>query len=107
MPGLGGAGVLVGARIQNRIAQWMAPIEAADPTGLTGLFPFAGGFRIYSVVGSLPHRAAADYRLTVDGLVARPLTLTLADLQAMPATRLVKDFQCVPGSRVPQLPWLG
>src|SRR5258708_13501398 len=96
MPGLGGAGVLVGARIQNRIAQWMAPIEAADPTGLTGLFPFAGGFRIYSGVGSLPHRSAVDYRLTVDGLVGRPLTLTLADLQALPPTPLVNDLRAVP-----------
>jgi DMSO/TMAO reductase YedYZ molybdopterin-dependent catalytic subunit len=107
MLGLGGAGVLVGARIQDRIATLMAPIEAADPTGLTELFPAAGGFRIYSVVGSLPHRSALDYRLSVDGLVSQPLTLTLADLQAMPVTRLVRDFQCVTGWRVPQVPWVG
>jgi DMSO/TMAO reductase YedYZ molybdopterin-dependent catalytic subunit len=107
MLGLGGAGVLVGARIQDRISRFMAPIEAGDPTGLTSLFPAAGGFRIYSVVGSLPHRSALDYRLAVDGLVTNSLTLTLADLHAMPVTRLVKDFQCVTGWRVPEVPWVG
>jgi DMSO/TMAO reductase YedYZ molybdopterin-dependent catalytic subunit len=107
MLGLGAAGVLTGARIQRRLAGWLAPVEAADPTGLVDLFPAAGRFRIYSVVGFLPHRSAATYRLTVSGLVERPLTLGLADLQAMPATHLVRDFQCVTGWRVPKVPWTG
>jgi DMSO/TMAO reductase YedYZ molybdopterin-dependent catalytic subunit len=107
MLGLGGLGVLVGAKIQDRLANFMAPIQALDPTGLTDLFPAAGRFRIYNVVSFLPRRSAQNYRLTVSGLVDRPLTLTLADLQAMPSTRLVKDFQCVTGWRVPQVPWTG
>jgi DMSO/TMAO reductase YedYZ molybdopterin-dependent catalytic subunit len=107
MLGLGGAGVLVGARIQSQLASWLAPLQAADKTGLTSLLPAAGRFRIYSVSDSLPHRSALAYRLQVDGLVERPLTLTLADLQAMPPTHLVKDFQCVTGWRVPKVPWTG
>jgi len=37
-----------------------------------GLLP-TGRFRIYSVVGRLPHRAPADWRLDVDGLAGTPL----------------------------------
>jgi DMSO/TMAO reductase YedYZ molybdopterin-dependent catalytic subunit len=107
MMGLAAAGVVVGARVQDVVARLLAPVEAADRTGLTALIPGSGRFRIYSVVGYLPHRSDAEYRLTVDGLVQRPLTLSLDDLKAMPATHLVKDFQCVTGWRVPSVPWTG
>jgi DMSO/TMAO reductase YedYZ molybdopterin-dependent catalytic subunit len=107
MLGLGAAGIVGGSRIQDWISRTLAPIEASDPTGLTGLFPAAGGFRIYSVVGSVPHRSSTDYRLQVDGLVDHPLTLSIADLRAMPPTHLVRDFQCVTGWRVLQVPWTG
>jgi DMSO/TMAO reductase YedYZ molybdopterin-dependent catalytic subunit len=107
MVGLGGLGVLVGAKVQDRLATLFAPVQAADPTGLAALFPAAGRFRIYSVTGSLPHRSAASYQLTVGGMVDKPMTLSFADLQAMPPTRLVKDFQCVTGWRVAQVPWTG
>ena len=107
MLGLGGAGVLFGPRIQSRLASWLAPLQAADRTGLISLLPAAGRFRIYSVTGSLPHRSVDAYRLTVDGLVEQNLTLTMADLLAMPPTHLVKDFQCVTGWRVAQVPWTG
>jgi DMSO/TMAO reductase YedYZ molybdopterin-dependent catalytic subunit len=107
MLGIGAAGIVGGARVQVWLSRTLAPIEAADPTGLTGLIPAAGGFRIYSVVGSVPHRSVTDYRLQVDGLVDHPLNLTVADLRAMPATHLVRDFQCVTGWRVLQVPWTG
>ncbi|MDP9073656.1 MAG: molybdopterin-dependent oxidoreductase [Actinomycetota bacterium] len=107
MLGLGVAGVLGGARVQDAMNKVLSPVQAADPTGLTGLIPAAGGFRIYSVSGSLPSQSATGYRLKVDGLVDRPLTLTVADLRAMPATRLVRDFQCVTGWRVQGVHWTG
>lgn len=98
---LGAAGVAFGARFQNGIDSVLATIETKDPTGLTGLLPGGGGFQIYNVANSLPHKSDQDYRLTVDGLVDRPATYTLAELQAMPQTTLVKDVQCVTGWRVP------
>ena len=107
MIGLGAVGILTGSRIQDVLSRWLAPITAADPTGLTQLIPVAGGFRIYSVVGFLPRRSTTDYRLVVDGLVDRPLNLSYADLLGMPPTRLVRDFQCVTGWRVPKVPWTG
>ncbi|MDP9389055.1 MAG: molybdopterin-dependent oxidoreductase [Actinomycetota bacterium] len=107
MLGLGAAGIVWGSRAAGGLNRLLAPLSARDGTGLTSLLPAAGGFRIYSVVGFLPSRHPAAYRLKVTGLVERPLELTLADLQAMPPTRLVKDFQCVTGWRVPDVPWTG
>lgn len=107
MLGLGAAGVVWGGRLAAAVNRVLAPVQAIDPTGLTGLVPVSGGFRIYSVVGFLPRRSAAEHRLRVTGLVDRPLELSVADLRAMPATRLVRDFQCVTGWRVPKVPWTG
>ncbi len=39
----------------------------------------------------------ADWRLVVDGLVARPLALSLADLRAMPARTQITRHDCVEG----------
>ena len=107
MIGLAAAGILVGNRVQSVITDVMAPIQAADPTGLTQLLPAAGGFRFYTITDSFPSKSPADYRLQVTGLVDTPLTLTLDDLKAMPPTSLVRDFQCVTGWRVPSVHWTG
>ncbi|MFD5467375.1 molybdopterin-dependent oxidoreductase [Kitasatospora sp. NPDC127059] len=101
--GLGAAGVAAGPFLQ-RVESGLAE---RDPSGLAGLLPGNNGFRYYSVVTSVPERGAADYTLTVDGLVDHPATHRLADLQAMPQRRLVKDVQCVTGWRVPNTPFEG
>jgi DMSO/TMAO reductase YedYZ molybdopterin-dependent catalytic subunit len=105
--GFGAGGILWGSKVQRVFSRVLTPITAADPTGLSSFIPAAGGFRIYSVVGFLPHRDAADYRLKVTGLVDKPLELTLADLKALAPTHVTKDFQCVTGWRVADVPWTG
>lgn len=107
MLGLGALAVPLGARLQNATDGLLAAVSSKDPTGITGLLPGGGGFRFYSVADTIPHRSAAAYRLTVDGLVDRPATYTLAQLTAMPRTRLVRDVQCVTGWRVPRTPFAG
>lgn len=99
MLGLGTAGVLFGSKVTDGVNKLFAPLDAA--------LPAAGGFRIYTVTGSLPKRTEEDYRLRIGGLVERPLELTAADLRALPPTSLTKDFQCVTGWRVPDVPWVG
>jgi len=103
MLGLGVAGAAAGPYLQRAVES----VTSKDPTGLSDLLPGGGGFRYYSVVGSVPTRTAADYTLTVDGLVDRPATYRLADLQAMPQRRIVHDVQCVTGWRVPGTPFEG
>lgn len=103
----GAAGVLWGSGAQSAVGRLVSPITSAGGTGLSGLVPDANRFRIYSVVGQLPHRDQSDYRLELGGLVDRPQTLSLDDLRAMPATRLVRTFQCVTGWRVRGVEWRG
>ncbi|MFF8404907.1 molybdopterin-dependent oxidoreductase [Streptomyces sp. NPDC014846] len=105
--GLGALGVATAPVLQRGLEGLLGSVAGEDPTGLTGLLPNGGGFRYYSVAASVPHRSAADYRLTVDGLVDRPRGYTLAELRALPQTRLVKDVQCVTGWRVPGTPFQG
>ncbi|OIK03811.1 molybdopterin-dependent oxidoreductase [Streptomyces monashensis] len=105
--GLGALGVVAAPTLQRGMEGFLGTVAGKDPTGLTGLLPNGGGFRYYSVAASVPDRTAADYRLTIDGLVDRPRTYTLPDLRALPQTRLVKDVQCVTGWRVPGTPFEG
>jgi DMSO/TMAO reductase YedYZ molybdopterin-dependent catalytic subunit len=46
-------------------------------------------------LGDHPAIARADWRLTVEGLVARPAELDFAALMALPQTREASDFHCV------------
>ena len=39
----------------------------------------------------------ADWRIAIDGLVARPLSLSMADLRAMPAREQITRHDCVEG----------
>src|SRR5438309_7850475 len=106
MLGVGAAGVLFGAKAQDWMERALAPLTARDGTGLSTFLP-VGRFRIYSVVGDLPHKSEAEYRLHVGGHVQQALELTTADLRAMPPTRFTKDFQCVTGWRVHDVHWAG
>ncbi|WP_354639137.1 molybdopterin-dependent oxidoreductase [Kitasatospora camelliae] len=103
MLGLGAAGVAAGPFLQRAVEG----VTSRAPAGLGDLLPGGGGFRYYSVVDSVTPRTAADYTLTVDGLVDRKATYSLADLQAMEQQRIVRDVQCVTGWRVPGVPFEG
>jgi DMSO/TMAO reductase YedYZ molybdopterin-dependent catalytic subunit len=107
MLGLGAAGIVFGDRVQAAVESALRPVTQNDPTGLTSFVPTAGRFRIYSVTSHMPERSADDYRLTLDGLVERPLTLSYHDLTARPQSELTMDFQCVTGWRVADVHWKG
>jgi len=107
MLGLGAVGVLVGERVQDVIERGLRPVAQNDPTGLTSFVPTGGRFRIYSVTPQMPSRSTAEWTLTVDGLVDRPLDLSYEALLDRPQVDLVRDFQCVTGWRVPDVPWTG
>lgn len=108
MLGLGGLGILWGAKAQSGIERALRPLTINDRTGLSELLPTAGRFRIYTVTGELPWRPPASFRLAVDGAVDRPATLTMDDLtERLPQTGLTRDFQCVTGWRVEDVPWVG
>ncbi len=64
------------------------------------------GFRIYTVA-PIPTFDPATWRLALDGLVGRPLSLSYADLLAQPSVEQRGTFHCVTGWSVPNLVWQG
>jgi DMSO/TMAO reductase YedYZ molybdopterin-dependent catalytic subunit len=104
--GLGAAGVLFGAKVQDWLSRETASLVAKDATGLSGLLPL-GRFRLYTVTNDFPKRAREDYSLRIHGLVDRDVTLSFDQLLEMTPTNLTKDFQCVTGWRVPDVKWKG
>jgi DMSO/TMAO reductase YedYZ molybdopterin-dependent catalytic subunit len=107
MLGAGAAGLAAAPWLQRGWEGFLAKASQVDATGLTGLLPDPGGFRYYSVVGSVPRKDETTYELTIDGLVDRPKTYTLADLRALPRTRVVRDVLCTDGWRVENTPFEG
>ncbi|WP_222870131.1 molybdopterin-dependent oxidoreductase [Actinomadura decatromicini] len=102
MLGLGVAGVAVGASLQDKVSRALAPAGS-----IGDVLPAAGGFRYYSVTGSVKRHGVATHRVTVSGLVDKPRSFGMADLAGFPQTVLDKDFQCVTGWRVPDVRWVG
>ena len=52
-------------------------------------------------------RGKATYRLIVDGLVEKPLSLSYGDIQAFPKVAQTSDFHCVEGWSVKDVRWEG
>jgi len=102
----GVSGILWGSKAAGFMERLLAPVAAKDGSGILGLLPI-GRFRIYSIIGTLPSRATADWHLTVDGLAGAPYTIGWDELLALPSVELTKDFQCVTGWRVLQVKWKG
>ena len=101
--GLGALGTVFGSQVQTGISSLL---DSAHLGGLASILPGGGQFTIYTITDGYP-AAPADYRLRVDGLVQRPLSLTVADLRSLPATRLTRNFQCVTGWEVGSVHWVG
>ena len=101
--GLGALGTLFGSHVQAGLSSLLNSVHAG---GIASVLPGGGQFTIYTVTDGYP-AAPSDYRLRVDGLVQRPLSMTVADLQSLPATRLTRDFQCVTGWEVTNVHWVG
>ena len=106
MSGLGMLGVISGRWLQSGVDQVMAVVGNRAP-GVSDLIPGGGGFRYYSVTGSVPRRTPASYRLRVSGLVQEPMTLSYDELARLPQTQITYDFQCVTGWRVQDVAWSG
>ena len=67
----------------------------------------SSGWRIYSVADRLPTFDPAVWRLSVGGLVARPISLDYTALKALPRVEQVSTFHCVTGWTVSNVHWAG
>jgi DMSO/TMAO reductase YedYZ molybdopterin-dependent catalytic subunit len=66
-----------------------------------------GGWRIYTISGSMPIFDPSSWRLEIGGLVKRPRTLTYDQLNALPKAEQVSTFHCVTGWTVKNVHWGG
>jgi DMSO/TMAO reductase YedYZ molybdopterin-dependent catalytic subunit len=87
-------------------ARTLAPVTSGFSQLLGNLLP-VGGWRIYTISGSMPIFDEHSWRLEISGLVRKPQQLTYAQLRALPRADQVSDFHCVTGWSVDNVRWGG
>jgi DMSO/TMAO reductase YedYZ molybdopterin-dependent catalytic subunit len=87
-------------------ARVLAPVTSGFSQLLGNLLP-VGGWRIYTISGSMPIFDEHAWRLEITGLVRKPVQLTYAQLQALPRAHQVSNFHCVTGWSVANVRWAG
>jgi DMSO/TMAO reductase YedYZ molybdopterin-dependent catalytic subunit len=90
-----------GKTVWSHVSKAVGPAESLVP-----LLP-TGGWRIYTVSGSMPTFDRATWRLDVGGLVEKPVSLTYAHLRALPRAEQISTFHCVTGWTVKNVHWGG
>jgi DMSO/TMAO reductase YedYZ molybdopterin-dependent catalytic subunit len=86
----------------NLVSGIARPLENSLPPSL-----FPNGWRIYTVASSMPRFDPATWRLQIDGLVDRPVTLDYRQLRALPRAERISNFHCVTGWSVKNVHWAG
>jgi DMSO/TMAO reductase YedYZ molybdopterin-dependent catalytic subunit len=97
----GVSSLLWGKSVWSYVSSRISPIESALP-----LVP-SGGWRIYTISGSLPGFDERTWRLRIGGEVANPQALTYRELVALPKHDQVSTFHCVTGWTVKNVRWGG
>jgi DMSO/TMAO reductase YedYZ molybdopterin-dependent catalytic subunit len=88
------------------VSGFLSPLTSAFSQLLGNIFP-VGGWRIYTISGSMPIFDKNVWRLEVGGLVAKPRTFTYDELLALPRAHQTSDFHCVTGWTVHNVHWSG
>jgi DMSO/TMAO reductase YedYZ molybdopterin-dependent catalytic subunit len=83
-----------------------APVTSQFSQLAGDLLP-VGGWRIYTISGSMPLFDPRAYKLSIGGLVRKPTSLTYDELRALPQAHQVSDFHCVTGWTVDGVRWSG
>jgi DMSO/TMAO reductase YedYZ molybdopterin-dependent catalytic subunit len=84
----------------------LSPLSSSFSQLAGNLFP-VGGWRIYTISGSMPIFDPRGWSLRIDGLVRKPVNLTYDQLLALPRAHQVSDFHCVTGWSVDGVRWSG
>jgi DMSO/TMAO reductase YedYZ molybdopterin-dependent catalytic subunit len=83
-----------------------SPVTSAFSQAIGNILPI-GGWRIYTISGSMPVFDPNSWRLEVDGLVERKLSLSYDMLLRLPRAAQVSTFHCVTGWTVDNVHWAG
>jgi len=89
-----------------KVSGIFSPLTSSVSQLVGNLFP-VGGWRIYTISGSMPEFDPKTWRLEIDGLVAKPRSFSYAELRALPRGHQVSDFHCVTGWTVHGVRWSG
>jgi DMSO/TMAO reductase YedYZ molybdopterin-dependent catalytic subunit len=90
----------------TKVSGVLSPLTSSVSQLLGNLFP-VGGWRIYTISGSMPIFDPKTWRLEIGGLVAKPRSFTYDELRALPQAHQVSDFHCVTGWTVHNVRWSG
>jgi DMSO/TMAO reductase YedYZ molybdopterin-dependent catalytic subunit len=88
------------------VSSFLSPLTSAGSQLVGNLFP-VGGWRIYTISGSMPIFDPSSWRLEIGGLVKRPRSLTYDELTALPRAEQTSTFHCVTGWTVRNVHWSG
>jgi DMSO/TMAO reductase YedYZ molybdopterin-dependent catalytic subunit len=84
----------------------LSPFTSSASQLLGNLFP-VGGWRIYTISGSMPIFDERTWKLDVGGLTGKPRSFSYRELAALPRVHEVRDFHCVTGWTVRNVRWYG
>jgi len=84
----------------------LSPLTSAGSQLLGDLLP-VGGWRIYTISGTMPLFDPSSWRLEIDGLVKHPHSLSYDELRALPKAEQISTFHCVTGWTVNNVHWAG
>jgi DMSO/TMAO reductase YedYZ molybdopterin-dependent catalytic subunit len=99
----GGASSFLWAPAASRT---LSPLTSAFSQLAGDVLP-VGGWRIYTISGSMPVFDPKTWRLEITGLVRRPVSLGYQDVLALPRVHQVSTFHCVTGWTVKDVRWAG
>jgi DMSO/TMAO reductase YedYZ molybdopterin-dependent catalytic subunit len=84
----------------------LSPLTSAASQLVGNLLP-VGGWRIYTISGSMPLFDPKTWRLEISGIVRRPVSVSYQQLLALPRVHQVSTFHCVTGWTVKDVRWSG
>jgi DMSO/TMAO reductase YedYZ molybdopterin-dependent catalytic subunit len=90
----------------TKVSGVVSPLTSAFSQLLGNIFP-VGGWRIYTISGSMPIFDPKLWRLEIGGLVKKPRSFTYDELLALPRVSQTSDFHCVTGWTVRNVHWSG
>jgi DMSO/TMAO reductase YedYZ molybdopterin-dependent catalytic subunit len=88
------------------VSRALSPLTSSASQLVGNLLP-VGGWRIYTISGTMPLFDPSSWRLEIDGLVRHPRSLTYEELRALPKAKQVSTFHCVTGWTVQDVHWAG
>jgi DMSO/TMAO reductase YedYZ molybdopterin-dependent catalytic subunit len=100
------AGGLTSLTWAGPVSRLLTPLTSSASQLLGNLLP-VGGWRIYTISGTMPLFDPGSWRLEIDGLVQHPRSLDYDQVRALPKAEQISTFHCVTGWTVEDVHWGG